>query len=547
MSRNSISAWSSSRSSVNESTIVPSVALPLRSGRTTAEWMPRSLTSGYRSTNSSPETMNRTPCLMPSADGTLAVRGKLLHTSGSSGRPPLIATSRADSPSGLTSVMVDTVAPTAAAPWFTTVCETSSTVSAPTSALVTRARRVNRSESGALGVGSGGMARTVSQHRGGVLRRLATPSPVRVELDQTSPARTLLRPLCLRRNLTPMQPPDRGSEHTEQVMSDLIRGSWRSLAARAMAELRLADALAEPGTAEQVAPRVGAHAPTLDRLLRTLAALELVTHRDGVYTLTAAGQRLRSDVPGSDWGGIMMMAAPWTLATWSELPESVRTGQPAFERANGQPFWEYLRTHEDARTYFDAAMARGSRDRDPVALLVSEVESSGATTVVDVGGGTGRLLSQVVAGVPTARGILADQETTIGGAGAVFEEHGVSDRCEAVVCDFFAGVPTGDAYLLSNILHDWDDDRCREILSRIREAAAPGARVVVVETVVPDESDGVLPETAPLHLLDLAMLLNFGARERTLAEYTALLEATGFDDVRLVSQTGRSLVVARAQ
>jgi hypothetical protein len=334
-------------------------------------------------------------------------------------------------------------------------------------------------------------------------------------------------------------------DETERLLSDLVRGAWRSLAARAMAELRLADALAEPGTAEQVAPRIGADPATLNRLLLTLAALRLVIHEDGVFTLTAAGERLRSDVPGSDWGAIMMMAAPWTLAAWQDLPESIRTGEPAFERVHGQPFWDFLRSNEEAGHYFDAAMARGSRDRNPVGLIVSELTSGGATTLVDVGGGTGRLLAQVTAEAPGLRGILADQATPVAGSAPVFAEHGVAERCESEVCDFFEAVPTGDVYLLSNILHDWDDDHCREILRRIREASAPGGRVLVVESVLPDESEGVSPDSAPLHLLDLAMLLNFGARERTLAEYADLLESTGFGDVRLVvGETGRDLVVA---
>ena len=343
-----------------------------------------------------------------------------------------------------------------------------------------------------------------------------------------------------------MTTPQSQSGDPERVLPDLLRGAWRALAARAMAELRIADALVEPGTAETVADRIGAHAPTLERLLLTLSALELLTHRDGVYTLTEAGHRLRSDVPGSDWGAIMMMAAPWTLQTWQSLPESVRTGEPAFERVHGVPFWDFLRSHEDAARYFDAAMARASRDRDPVSLVVAELTEPVATTVVDVGGGTGRLLSQVLAEVPGSHGVLADQENTIAGSAAVFAEHGVADRCRAVVCDFFVEVPTGDAYLLSNILHDWDDDHCVQILGRVHDAAAPGARVLVLETVMPDESQGVSPETAQLHLLDLAMLLNFGARERTLAEYSALLEAAGFRDVRQVGRAGRSLIVAEA-
>ena len=342
-----------------------------------------------------------------------------------------------------------------------------------------------------------------------------------------------------------MQPSADSGPDPAKLVSDLIRGAWKAQAARAMAELRLADALVEPGTAEQVAERTGTHAPTLDRLLRTLTALELLSYRHGRFELTEAGARLRSDVAGSDWGAMMMMPAPWTLASWHHLPEAVRTGEPVFERVHGESFWEYLRSHEETGRIFDAAMAREAKDREAVALVVAELERSNGTTLVDVAGGTGRLLAQVIAERPGLRGILADLDGPVAGAADVFDAHGVSERCEAVVCDFFEAVHEGgDCYLLSNILHDWDDGRCQDILRRIHEAAAPGARVLVLEAVLPDEQDGVSPDSAPIHLLDLMMMLNFGARERSLAEYVALLEAASFGDVRMAGGTGPHLVVA---
>jgi len=339
-------------------------------------------------------------------------------------------------------------------------------------------------------------------------------------------------------------PSDPGLE-SGSLLLDLIQGAWKAQAARAMAELRLADALVEPGTAEQVAERVGAHAPTLERLLRTLASLGLVSCRERTFALSEAGSRLRSDVPGSDWGAMMMMAAPWTLATWSRLPEAVRTGGPVFELAHGETFWEFVRSHQEVGRIFDAAMARQSKDQSVVALVLAELERSGATALVDVGGGTGRLLGQVLAARPDLRGILADQEGPVAESADVLSAYGVADRCEAAVCDFFDAVPTGgDSYILSNILHDWDDEMCREILGRIGEAAAPGAAVLVLETLMPEGQDAVSPASAPLHLLDLMMLLNFGARERSLAEYAALLETAGFGEIRLAGGAGPHLVTA---
>lgn len=336
-----------------------------------------------------------------------------------------------------------------------------------------------------------------------------------------------------------------GEPDPADVVSDLIRGAWKSLAARAVAELRLADALVEPGTAEEVAQRTGTDAATLDRLLRTAAALGLVSYHAARYELTEAGARLRSDVPGSDWGAMMMMPAPWTLATWHRLPESVRTGEPVFEQVHGESFWQFLESHDEAARIFNAAMARGAKDREAVGLVLEEVDRCGGTLVVDVAGGTGRLLAQVVAARPGLRGVLADLAGPVAGAAEVFEAHGVGDRCDAVVCDFFTAVPEdGDCYVLSNILHDWDDERCREILHRVHAAAVPGARVLVLEAVLPDEENGVSPESAPIHLLDLMMLLNFGARERSLPEYADLLETAGFGEVRLTGGPMQHMVVA---
>jgi hypothetical protein len=347
-------------------------------------------------------------------------------------------------------------------------------------------------------------------------------------------------------------PPETDAQAAELVV-DLLRGAWRSLAARAMASLRIADALATPATAEEVAHRTGTHPDTLDRLLRTLAAIGLLTYRDGTYALTAAGARLRSDVPGSDWAAMMHMVGPWTLDTWQALPDAVRSGERVFEQVHGEPFWDYLRSHPEAGRLFDGAMARGGRDQEPVGLVLGELGGLGSAddlagpaeaTVVDVGGGTGRLLAQVVAGSTGLRGVLADQEGPVLRAGEVFAGFGVAERCEAVVADFFTGVPAGEAYLLSNILHDGDDDSCRQILRRIHEASAPGARLLILETVLPDEEDGVSPDSARHHLLDLMMLINFGGRERRLEVYAALLVAAGFRDVRLVGGRGPHLVAA---
>lgn len=342
--------------------------------------------------------------------------------------------------------------------------------------------------------------------------------------------------------LTVTSSPAGGPDPASLVFA-LVRGAWRTLAARAMAELRLADVLVDPGSAEEIAQRTGLHAPALDRLLKTVAALGLVTFDGERFHLTEAGSRLRSDVPGSDWGALMQMAAPWTLTTWQHLPDAVRTGRPVFEDVHGETPWAFLRSHEEAGRLFDAAMARQSKAEEAAALIARELTTM--RTVVDVGGGKGHLLAQILSLETHLHGVLADQPDQIGRAADVFAAQGVADRARGVVCDFFESVPAeADAYILSNVLHDWDDERCLRILDRVREAAGLGARLVLVESLLPDDAGGVDPESADLRLLDLMMLLNFGARERSLGEYATLLEAAGFVDLRVAGGSGPQVMVA---
>lgn len=333
----------------------------------------------------------------------------------------------------------------------------------------------------------------------------------------------------------------------EPAGRDPVLDVWRGLLVRAMADLRLADALTRPTRLDALAAATGTHGPTLARLLRALAAAGLVADDAGRWRLTPAGEQLRSDTPGSQWGRVMAMVSPWSLRTWLELPESVRAGTAVFERANGLPFWDYLRTHPDASSAFDAAMASSRKGPGASELVARSTDLDAVTQLVDVAGGTGRLLASLVARRPHLRGLLADQEHVVAKAPAVFEELGVSDRCSVVAADFFEAVPSGgDAYLLSNIVHDWGDEESLRILRNVHEAAAPGARLWVLESVLPEESGDARSEHLSGYLLDLVMLMNFDARERTFDEYAELLGRAGFVDPALVRspEGGQDLVTA---
>lgn len=328
---------------------------------------------------------------------------------------------------------------------------------------------------------------------------------------------------------------------------DPVQSYFRVMALRCAAELRLADALAEPSTLPELAEATQTRPDVLVRLLRVLVA-EGVLRRDGDdFALTGSGQRLRSDVAGSEWGRMMAMVSPWSARTWFELPTAIRTGEPVFAAANGMPFWDFLRAHPEASAYFDAAMASTGRGTPAADLVAATQDLAAVTTLVDVAGGTGHLLASLVSRAPHLRGVLADQPHVVAGADGMFANLGVADRCRAEPCDFFTAVPEGgDAYLLSNILHDWPDQEAVAILRTIRAAAPSGSRLWVLENVLPDADRAPAEDDLRKYLLDLVMLINFGASERTFAEYAELLERAGFGEPALVPATepGQDLVTA---
>jgi len=300
----------------------------------------------------------------------------------------------------------------------------------------------------------------------------------------------------------------------ESRIWNLVRGALGTRALALVADLRVADALATgPRPVEAVARTVGADPDTLRRLLRALASDGVFAEDEpGMFRNTPASELLRGG-----WGDFAHLFGGVWLRTVSELDAG--TGAPTFPRAFGTDFWTWLAEHPDERAAFDCAMEQGKERR---AERLVAAGWRGDEVVVDVGGGNGTLLVELLRRHPGLRGIVFDLPETNR------DEAVLGDRIEFVAGDFFESVPAGDVYVLSTILHDWPDERAATILRTIRAAAPAGARLLLPDAVVPSGNE---PHGAKW--LDLLLLALFAGRERDEAQWRGLLEEAGFEPVRV--------------
>ena len=323
----------------------------------------------------------------------------------------------------------------------------------------------------------------------------------------------------------------------------LVFGFFPAQVVQTLAHLGIPDALADgPASASELAERTGTLPDPLGRLLRAAAGLDLVTiDQEGRFALTPCGHLLRRGTPGSVGNLAQLFCGDAVWRAWGELEWSVRTGQPSFEKITGRPAFEHIAADPGLGPIFTEAMAEGSRAAAPG--VVAACDLSGVTTLVDVGGGNGTLLAAFLGAHPDLRGILFDTASGVGDAAAVLEP--VADRCEIVTGDFFAAVPSADAHVLKSVIHDWDDERSTAILTRVREAMPPHGVLFLVEPILTDDPAELAGQHGVL-MSDLNMLVCTGGRERTEAEFAALLDAAGLRlaSVTLVPPTGYSVMRA---
>jgi SAM-dependent methyltransferase len=321
---------------------------------------------------------------------------------------------------------------------------------------------------------------------------------------------------------------------------DLLCGFMRTQALAAAARLGLADLVSdEPIEVGELARQVGAHEGSLYRLLRALSSDGVFAEVEpGRFVRTALSDGLRSDAPLSDrWIAIAFGAEHYR--GWAESFHSFCTGEPGFDRAYGVPYFDYLEQNAEASATFNRAMGAGTRSR--LAALV-EHDWAEVRHVVDVGGGNGTALAAVLAANPHLTGAVFDLPSALDGAPPVLAEAGVAKRCDLVGGNFFTDpLPPADVYVLSQILHDWDDERAAAILRNCRRSIADDGRLLVLDAVVPSS-----PEPHFRKLFDLHMLVLLGGKERTNDEWQTLFAATGFKVANVRVSGPSNLIEAEA-
>ncbi|MFB8237036.1 methyltransferase [Kitasatospora purpeofusca] len=319
-------------------------------------------------------------------------------------------------------------------------------------------------------------------------------------------------------------PADRPAE----TLLRLLTGAWATQALAACARLRLPDAVppGEPIDRAALAHRTGTHPRALATLLRYLAMLGVVTTEGERVRLTEVGALLREDAPASMRPLALMYGGPF-YRSFAALDHTVRTGETAFDHLFGENHFDHFARDPELADLFDRSMAASTRMFDPVpahpALAAAAARPDGGT-VVDVAGGNGELLARVLTAHPGLRGVLLERPHAVEAARRTMAEAGCADRCTYRVGDF-ADVPAeGDVYLLSRVLHDWDDDRCRAILRHCERAMPAHADLLIVERLLPADGSASLATAWDVH-----MMCNVGGRERRADHYADLLAAAGLD------------------
>ena len=319
-----------------------------------------------------------------------------------------------------------------------------------------------------------------------------------------------------------------------QIMQCILN-KWISKPIFAVAELGMADFLAAgPKSIDELATLSRTHSPSLYRMMRALAGVGIFAERENkIFALTPMAECLQTNALGPI---ARMMHSNWHDKAWGCFIHSIKTGEAAFDKAHGMPAHDWLEANPEAAGVYHAAQSAKAMGSNRA--IVDAYDFSSIQRVTDVGGGRGALMAEILKANPHLTGVVADLPSVTTLAREYMRNAGLEHRCAVVECDITKFVPPGnDAYLLSNILHNWDDETCREILGNCRRAMNSGAVLLIVEAIVPEGNAFSIAK-----LLDMEMMVMGGGRERTESGYRILFESAGFA-LKQVLPTGESISV----
>lgn len=297
------------------------------------------------------------------------------------------------------------------------------------------------------------------------------------------------------------------------------------------AKLGIADLIADgPKTTAELAAKTETDERSLYRLLRSLAGAGVFAETsDRTFENSPMSETLRSDSPKSTRAMALFMGdeAHWRVI--SDMMHSVKTGKPAWDNIHGVACFPYMfETNKAFGDIFNQAMTSVSHAE--IAAVMAAYDFSGIGKLADIAGGHGHLLGAILQKNPSMKGVLFDLDVVLTGAPKLLASYGVADRVQMVEGDFFSDIPVvADAYIMKHIIHDWYDDSCEKILGCIRRSMPEGAKVLIVDSVIPPGND-----PHPGKILDLEMLIAPGGVERTAAEFETLLSNSGFRITRII-------------
>ncbi len=324
-------------------------------------------------------------------------------------------------------------------------------------------------------------------------------------------------------------------EASGKVMQ-LLSANWINQALYVAVKLEIPDILADgPQTIDKISQLTRTFTPYLYRLLRALASAGFFHEEEfRTFSLTPMSEVLQKNKMRSI---ALMFLSEWHNKAWSGLLHSIKTGETAFDTVFGKPSFEWLKEHPEAAEEFNEANEIKSMS---VQLEITEVyDFSSVNSLIDVGGGFGGLILHLLRSYPHLTGSIADLPFMKESVDKNISLHNLDSRCKFIECDFFKKVPDGSGcYILSNILHDWNDEKCTIILENCNKVMSADSKLLVIESLLPERN-----EFSIASLLDLEVLVMGGGKERTESEYRELMDKSGFTIKKIINTPGGNSIL----